>query len=106
QPGTWVTKGTVLVQCRDPDLDTEVRTLEAQLEELEARHRAVIQDDRVKAGIIAQQQQYVAEGLQRALERRSDLTIQSRADGYFVLPQAEDLAGRFVRKGQQIGHIV
>jgi putative peptide zinc metalloprotease protein len=106
QPGTWVTKGTVLVQCRDPDLDTEVRTLEAQLHELEARYRAVVQDDRVKAGIIAQQQQYVTEGLQRALERRADLTVHSRAEGYFVLPQAEDLYGRFVRKGQQIGHIV
>jgi len=106
KPDSWVVAGTVLIQCRDPDLDTEIRSLEAQLSELEARHRAAQQDDRVKAEIIAQQRYYVEEGLQRAQERRADLTMRSRTDGYFVLPQAEDLIGRFVRKGQQIGHIV
>src|SRR5205814_4442383 len=49
KPGSWVTVGTVLIQCRDPDLETEIRALEAQIQELEARHRAVLQDDRVKA---------------------------------------------------------
>src|SRR4051812_22578785 len=106
KPGSWVTVGTVLIQCRDPDLETEVRTLEAQIQELEARHRAVLQDDRVKADIVAQQKHYIEEGLQRALERQNDLTLRSRANGFFVLPQAEDLVGRFVRKGQQIGHII
>jgi putative peptide zinc metalloprotease protein len=106
KPGSWVSAGTILIQCRDPDLDTEVRSLQAQLSELDARHRAALQDDRVKAAIIAQQRSYVEEGLQRAQERHADLTVRSRTEGYFVLPQAEDLVGRFLRKGQQIGHIV
>src|SRR5262249_7371409 len=105
-PGSWVPAGTVLIQCRDPDLDTEIRSLEAHLAELDARHRAVLRDDRVKADIIAQERYYVEEALQRAQERRADLTVRSRSDGYFVLPQAENLIGRFVRKGQQIGHII
>jgi putative peptide zinc metalloprotease protein len=105
-PGSWVTAGTVLIQCRDPDLETEIRALKAQMQELAARHRAVLQDDRVKADIIAQQQRYVEEGLQRAQERQGDLAVRSRTAGFFVLPQAEDLVGRFVRKGQQIGHII
>ena len=87
-------------------MDTEIRALEAQLRELDARHRAVLQDDRVKAEIIDEQRNYVQEGLQRARERMDDLTVRAAPKGCFVLPQAEDLPGRFVRKGQQIGHVV
>ena len=106
QPGSWVKPDDVLVQCRDPDLDTEISMLEAQLRELDARHRAVFQEDRVKAEIVAEQRRYIAEGLTRAQERKADLTIRSHAEGHFVLPNAEDLPGRFLRKGQQLGHVV
>lgn len=106
QPGTWVKPGTALIQVRDPDLETQLRALEAQLQELDARHRAALQDDRVKADIIVQQRAYVEEGLRRTRERIADLTVYSRAEGLFVLPQAEGLGGRFVHKGQQLGHVV
>jgi putative peptide zinc metalloprotease protein len=106
QPGTWVTPGTALIQFRDPDLETQLRALEAQLQELDARHRAALQDDRVKADIIVQQRGYVEEGLRRTRERIADLTVYSRAEGFFVLPQAEGLGGRYVHKGQQLGHVV
>jgi putative peptide zinc metalloprotease protein len=76
------------------------------LRELDVRHRALFQDDRVKAEIIDEQRRYVAENLARSRERATDLVIRSRAEGMFVLPEPENLPGRFVRKGQQIAHVV
>jgi putative peptide zinc metalloprotease protein len=105
-PGSWVKPGDVLIQCRDPDVDTDIRTLEAQLTEMDARHRALLQEDRVKAEIVEEQRLYVLQGLERARERKADLIVRSRSDGVFVLPQAENLPGRFLRKGQQIAHVV
>jgi putative peptide zinc metalloprotease protein len=96
----------VLIQCRDPEVDTEIRAHEAQLVELDARHRALFQEDRVRAEIIDEQRNYVRQGLQRARERKEDLTVRARAEGVFVLPLAENLPGRYVKKGQQIAHVV
>lgn len=105
-PGAWVEPGDVLIQCRDPDVDTEIRALEAQVVELGARHRALFQEDRVRAEIVDEQRRYVEQGLQRAQERKADLTVRARAQGLFILPLAENLPGRFLRKGQQIAHVV
>jgi putative peptide zinc metalloprotease protein len=80
--------------------------LEAQLQESDVRHRALVQEDRVKAQIIEEQRRYIVQGLDRARERKTDLTVRSRAEGVFVLPQAENLPGRYVRKGQQMAHVV
>ncbi len=106
QPGTWVKTDDLLLQFRDPDLETETRVLEAQLHEVDVRHRAMFQQDRVKADILAEQRRYIAQGLMRAQERSADLIVRSHTEGWFVLPNAEDLPGRFVRKGQQLGHVV
>ena len=105
-PGAWVKPGDVLIQCRDPDIDTEIRMLEAQLRELDVRYRALFQDDRVRAEIIDEQRRYVAQNLARSRERAADLIVRSRAEGVFVLPESENLPGRFLRKGQQIAHVV
>ncbi len=65
------------------------------------RHRALFQEDRVKAQIIDEQRRYIVQSLERARERKADLTVRSRAERVFVLPQAENLPGRYVRKGQK-----
>jgi len=48
----------------------------------------------------------VEANLQRALEQTADLVIRSPRDGIFVVPQAQDLPERFIRKGQLIGYVV
>jgi putative peptide zinc metalloprotease protein len=104
--GSWVKPGDVLIRCREPDLETEVRALEAQLHELDARYRSLWQEQRVKATLVLEQRRYVEEELVRARERSSELLIRSHAEGVFVLPQAENLRGRFIHKGQMVAHVV
>ena len=106
KPGSQVKPGDVLVQMRDLDLATEVAIQEARLAELDAKHREAYQLEPVKAQIIDEERQYVASTLARAKERLGELTIVARTDGEFVLPRAEDLAGRHVRKGELVAHVV
>jgi putative peptide zinc metalloprotease protein len=106
RPGARVRRGDVLIVCGDPILAAQVRELEARLRELEARYTEQHFKDQVRAEIIQEEIAHVREDLARARERSADLTIRSRADGTFVLPNAEDLPGRFVRQGELLGHVV
>ncbi len=105
-PGGRVAKGDILITTRDPVLDARVEQLEARLRELEARYDEQRTADRVKADLIHEEIRYVREDLARARERAAELIIRSGAEGTFVLPTAQDLPGRFVRKGELLGHVV
>lgn len=105
QPGSQVKPGDVLIEMRDLDLATEVAIQEARLAELDAKHREAFQLEPVKAQIIDEERQYVAGALARAKERMGELTIVARTEGEFVLPRAEDLPGRYVRKGELVAHV-
>lgn len=80
--------------------------LEAQLQEITARIREQFVVDLVKAKMLEEEQRYIEERLARARERQSDLVIRSQVAGTFVLPKAEDLPGRFVKRGELLAHVV
>jgi len=106
KPGTWVKKGDPLLEIFDRDIATEVRVLEARLQELQARHREQTVTDRVKAQILDEEMAYVRSKLARAKERSEELVVTAKADGRFVLPRAVDMQGRYLRKGQLVAHVV
>jgi len=106
KPGDWVKKGDPLLEIFDRDIATEVRVLEARLQELQARHREQVVTDRVKAQILDEEMAYVRSKLARAKERSEELVVTAKADGRFVLPRAVDMQGRYLRKGQLVAHVV
>ncbi len=106
QTGGRVAKGDILITTRDPVLTSRVQQLEGRVRELEARYEEQRTADRVKAEVIREEIHYVQEDLARARERAADLIIRSGAEGTFVLQTARDLPGRFVRKGELLGHVV
>lgn len=105
-PGSSVQPGALLVVCRDLSVDTDVKVLEAQLLEIKARIREQMVDDLVKAKMLEEEERYIQERLARARERQNDLVIRSKVAGTFVLPKAEDLPGRFVKRGDVLAHVV
>jgi putative peptide zinc metalloprotease protein len=105
-PGSTVRPGDLLVVCDDPSIDTDVKVLDAQLREITARIRERLVDDLVKAKMLEEEQRYIEERLARARERQSELGIRSQSAGTFVLPKAEDLPGRFVKRGELLAHVV
>jgi putative peptide zinc metalloprotease protein len=105
-PGAWVKPGDTLLLLTDPDLETQVKVLQARVVELEAKYRAQLTEDKVKAQIIEEELRYVQSELLRGQERLADLTLVARAEGEFVLPRAADLPGRFIKKGELTAHVV
>jgi putative peptide zinc metalloprotease protein len=104
--GGRVARGDILITTLDPVLVSRVAQLQARLQEMEARYEEQRIADRGKAELIREEIRYVQEDLARARERAGELIIRSGAEGTFVLPTPQDLPGRFVRKGELLGHVV
>lgn len=106
KPGSLVKRGDVLVVSEDPELPPRIRILEAQLRLLAVRAQAELMVNRVKWQLTQEEITSVRAQLARAREREAELTIVSPGDGVFALMAAQDLPERFLRKGQEIGHVV
>jgi putative peptide zinc metalloprotease protein len=98
--------GQPLIQAEEPFLATRVAVLKAQLEELGAKYDALLPTDRVQAAMVREEMVSAHANLQRALEREEALIFRSSASGRFIVPNAADLPGRFVNKGQLVGYVV
>jgi putative peptide zinc metalloprotease protein len=103
---TLVSHDTELMHCEDPLLKVEVRVLEARLRELQAQYDARIQQDRVAAKLTLEEIKSVRENLERERKRVRELVVRSPTKGRFIVPNAVDLPGRFVRKGEVIAYIL
>ena len=101
-----VVRGQPLIEAQDPFLLTRVAVLKAQLQELSAQYDAMVVQDRVQAAMIREEMASVAGNLERAREREAELIIRSPANGRFVVPNAADLPGRFVTKGQLLAYVI
>jgi putative peptide zinc metalloprotease protein len=103
--GTRVEAGAPLVESHDPVVAAQVRVLEARLAELEAKLDAQLFSERVQAELTRRELAREEANYRRALERAEQLVARSAVPGVFVIAQPDDLPGRFVRKGQMIGHV-
>jgi putative peptide zinc metalloprotease protein len=105
-PDSKVVRGQPLIELKDPFLLTRVALLRAQLQELTAQYDALVLQDRVQAAMVREEMASVTANLQRAREREAELIIRSAVDGRFVAPNAADLPGRFLPKGQLVAYVV
>jgi putative peptide zinc metalloprotease protein len=105
-PGDAVPARRALVALEDPILSAKVAVIEAQLQEMQLRFDAVKQLDRVQAEVVQEQVQRLTSTLAAYRERQQDLTVSSDQDGRFVLPRADDLPGRFLKRGDLLGYVI
>ena len=105
-PGSQVRAGDLLIQCTDPLLPARIRVLEARYAELRTMYDNQILTKRLEAQITAEEMEHVAGQLADARQRASELAVYSQADGTFLVPDAQDLPGLFVRRGQVLGYVV
>jgi putative peptide zinc metalloprotease protein len=104
-PGTWVPKGAALIRSEHPDLEAEVAVLRTQIEALRARLDSEQFTNRVQAAVTQQEIALTAARIARAEERLAALNVASAAEGTFRVPRAEDLPGRYVKRGDVIGFV-
>jgi putative peptide zinc metalloprotease protein len=105
-PGSKVRQGEPLIECSDPLLPSRIRVLESKLRELKALYDTQILSDRVQAGITSEEMRNVTGQLDDARQRASELTVHSSAEGTFFSPMAQDLPGRFVKRGELLGYVL
>lgn len=106
EPGRIVTTGEALVESEEPVLKAELEILRARIAELETRLATERFTDRVRAEITTTELGHARAELATATNRAERLTVRSRSDGTFAVMKAQDLPGRFLREGQQIGYVL
>ncbi|WP_270935663.1 PqqD family peptide modification chaperone [Falsiroseomonas oryzae] len=104
-PGSWVAPGAPLVQADHPDLESEVVVLRTQIEALRARLDSEQFTNRVQAEVTRQEITLKTQQLARAEERLDALLVRASAEGTFRVPRAEDLPGRYVKRGDVLGFV-
>jgi putative peptide zinc metalloprotease protein len=105
-PGSMVTAGEALVESEEPTLNAELAILRARVDELQTRLAAERFADRVRAEITSTELGQARAELAIAGGRAERLIVRSRSEGTFAVMKPQDLPGRFLRQGQQIGYVL
>lgn len=105
-PNTMVAQGDLLLRLEDPLIHSEIAVVDARVAELRLTLAAVEIVDRVEAMRVRERISQVERERARLAQRHAGLEIRSAARGTFVLPEADDLPGRFIRQGQPVGYVV
>lgn len=106
KPGSHVDRGDPLIRSNDPTLTAQLRRSESKVEELQAEYTAQFVTDRAKAELVRNKLDVEQQNLALARERVSDLVARARSDGVFVVPQMDDMPGRYFRRGELLGYVV
>jgi len=106
EPSLRVSVGDLLVDKDEPDLTASVHVLESQIVGLRQRLASEQFTDRVQADITRQEIDLREANLARAKERADALRVRSRFDGVFLAPGAEDLPGRYAKRGEVLGYLI
>ena len=101
-----VTIGTPLLTLHDPFLRSEARIAQARVQEMKAHYRAGRANDNIQAGIAKGELQVAESELQFIQQKSSAMSVDAFKNGELVLLEADDLPGRFLRKGDLLGYII
>jgi putative peptide zinc metalloprotease protein len=106
EPGHVVPPGEALVESEELTLSAELENLRARVAELESKLASERFTDRVKAEITITELVHARAELATKTDRAERLIARSSGEGTFTVIRPQDLPGRFIREGQQIGYIL
>ncbi|MEQ1530784.1 MAG: hypothetical protein ABL925_15825, partial [Methylococcales bacterium] len=98
--------GATVLRLYDGTLQAKAKGARAKLAELQSQYRAARETDLVKADIV-KEELHIAEAEFAHLNNQAQaLTVKTAKSGQVLLPDADDLLGRYVRHGELIGYIL
>jgi putative peptide zinc metalloprotease protein len=106
EPGSTVRPGDALVESEEPTLVAERHILQARVDELETRLATERFVDRARAEITTVELDHARAELANTTRRADRLVTRSERDGVFAVATPQDLPGRFLREGQQVGYVL
>ena len=98
--------GTPLLSLHDPFLQSEEKIATARVRELEARYRASRAENPIRASIDQEELLVAVSELEFIREKADAMSVDAFKRGELVLIEADDLPGRFLRKGDLLGYII
>ena len=104
-PNDLIAAGDVVLRLADPLLDARVRVLKARRDELSQRLKAKQFVKPAEAKILGEELKHANADLELALDRRARLVVHAPSSGRLVLPEADNLVGRFFQKGSVVGYV-
>lgn len=104
--GEDVNNGDTLFYLENEALRSKAQLLQSQLHELEARESQVFNHDQIQSQILKEEILQVQASLNDANKDLAKLEINSAASGFFSIERAQDMIGRFYRKGDPLAYIV
>ncbi len=106
QDGQAVQPGQLLLTLRNPKLQADQAQREAQLAQAEQDQFTAMNTDAGRAGQAGAEITRLQADVQRLQAQQEALTVRAGRAGRVVLPHQADLAGRYVRQGELLGHVL
>ncbi|MEE9447977.1 MAG: efflux RND transporter periplasmic adaptor subunit, partial [Arenicellales bacterium] len=110
QNGERVTKGQILLVCKNNEIETNLKRLTALLDELKAQYTAVSarsrsKQDRIQAELVREQINAANAQIEKVNQQRENLIIKSPIQGTYVAFTNQSLLGRFLQRGEVLGFV-
>ncbi len=104
--GSMVRQGDALMRNESPELAANLRLAQARVAELQAAYIAELVIDPDRAQLTRENLDLNTARLASLHQRADELVVHARADGRLVVPQMDDLPGRYVHKGDLLAYII
>jgi putative peptide zinc metalloprotease protein len=104
--GQWVHAGEPLLQMQNLELRANEAVLLARSNELSIRHSRALSGERIELEILKGEMMALQGEIREVQAQLASLLVVSHQEGVLALPLAQDLPGRFVHKGDLVGHVI
>lgn len=104
QDGRQVEAGGKILTLSNIELEAQRGVVEARIDELRGKLNQALSRDRYQAEIVKNRISNLEEELSDINNQIAGLSISSHRSGQLVLPSAQDLQGRFIKRGDLVGY--
>ena len=104
--GTLVREGDLIITLDNPRLRAEHQQAQARLAQAEQNQFSHIGVDSGKAGQAGDEVERLGERLAYLEAQLGQLQVRAHRQGQLVLPLEQDLPGRYIRRGELLGHVM
>lgn len=102
----YVNNGDVVLLMNDDLLESKTRIARAKVTELQSKYRAEKEVDLVKADILKDELHIAESELDHLNIKNQKMTIKACKSGQLLIPDADDLPGRYIHQGEIIGYVL
>jgi putative peptide zinc metalloprotease protein len=106
QNGQRVQAGEPLFELQNLELLADEAVLLAKSKELAIRHSRALSGERIEVEILKGEMAALQEEIRELQLQLASLLVASPHEGVFALSRAQDLPGRFVHRGDLVGHVI